>query len=37
MSPLSEQAYLMITHEDDLVFQALLKMPNDPRNDILSI
>ena len=37
MNPLSKQAYLIITHKDDLVFQTLLKMLDDPRNDILSI
>jgi len=26
MNPLSKQAYLIITHKDDLVFQTLLKM-----------
>ena len=37
MNPLSKQAYLIITHKDDLVFQTLLKRLDDPRNDILSI
>lgn len=34
MSPLSKQAYLIITHKNDLEFQTLLKMLDDPRNDI---
>lgn len=34
MSTLSKQAYLIITHKNDLGFQTLLKMLDDPRNDI---
>lgn len=28
------QAYLIMAHKDDLVFRTLLRMIDDPRNDI---
>lgn len=33
-SQISKQAYLIIAHKDDLVFYTLLKMLDDPMNDI---
>lgn len=30
----NKQAYLIIAHKADLAFKALLKMLDDPRNDI---
>lgn len=34
MNVSSKQAYLIIAHKNDLCFETLLKMLDDPRNDI---